>query len=68
MSIRFRLTVWYSALLGAMLLLFSFGLYSFLTNAILADVSNTLKGQGEQAAAVIELELDPMAAVRRDGK
>ena len=66
MSIRFRLTVWYSALLGAMLLLFSFGLYSFLTNAILADVSNTLKGQGEQAAAVIELELDPMAAVRRD--
>ena len=66
MSIRSRLTIWYSALLGAVLLLFSFGLYSFLTNAILADISNTLKGQGERAATVIEQEMDPMAAVRRD--
>ncbi len=66
MSIRFRLMVWYSAFLGAMLFLFSLGLYSFLTNALLADVSDTLKSQGERAAAVIEQELDPMAALSRD--
>ena len=66
MSIRLRLMVWYSAFLGAMLFLFSLGLYSFLTNALLADVSDTLKSQGERAAAVIEQELDPMAALSRD--
>ena len=53
MSIRLRLMVWYSAFLGAMLFLFSLGLYSFLTNALLADVSDTLKSQGERAAACL---------------
>ncbi len=66
MSIRLRLTIWYSALLGALLFMFSFGLYYYLANSLMRDVRATLQSQGQRAAALIERQIDPMESLSRD--
>lgn len=48
MSIRLRLTVWYSGILAATLLIFGIGLYFFLNYYIYDQVKTELQEQGER--------------------
>ena len=64
MSIRLRLTLWYTGLLGVSLLLFGLIIYSLLSQTLQTDLNNTLRGQASQAIAVIEQQIDPSQALR----
>lgn len=64
MSIRLRLTLWYTALLGLTLLVFDVLLYTGLQNAMVADINRNLQQQSTRAAAIIEQSGDPMATVQ----
>lgn len=64
MSIRLRLTLWYTALLGLTLLVFDLLLYSGLQNLMVADVDRNLKQQSTRAAAIIEQSGDPMTSLQ----
>ncbi len=64
MSIRLRLTLWYTALLGLTLLVFDVLLYTGLQNAIVADVGRNLQQQSTRAVAIIEQSGDPMATLQ----
>lgn len=64
MSIRLRLTLWYTALLGLTLLVFDVLLYTGLQNAMVADISRNLQQQSTRAAAIIEQSGDPMATLQ----
>ena len=46
MSIRFRLTMWYTTLLAVILLIFGVVLYYFLSAKLYNDVENELEAQG----------------------
>ena len=63
MSIRARLTIWYTGLLAAALLLFSLTFYSFLQQTFLAEVERTIKTQAEEIAAVIAADNDPVSVL-----
>ncbi|MDM8526842.1 HAMP domain-containing sensor histidine kinase [Anaerolineales bacterium HSG24] len=54
MSIRTRLTLWYTFLLGTTLLLFSLALYSVLRYSLHAQIDRTLSAQAQQVGKVIE--------------
>lgn len=47
MSIRFRLTMWYTTLLAVIMLIFGVVLYYFLSVKLYNDVENELQAQGE---------------------
>ncbi len=64
MSIRLRLTLWYTALLGLTLLAFNVLLYTGLRNAIIADVGRNLAQESSRAAAIIEQSGDPMTSLQ----
>ncbi len=64
MSIRLRLTLWYTALLGLTLLVFDMLLYTGLQNAIVADVARNLQQQSMRAAAIIEQSGDPLSTLQ----
>jgi signal transduction histidine kinase len=63
-SIRLRLTLWYTALLGLTLLVFDVLLYTGLQNAMVADISRNLQQQSTRATAMIEQSGDPMATMQ----
>src|SRR6266849_9824807 len=57
MSIRLRLTLWYSALLAAMLVIFSVLLYSIVTFRLNSDLDRELDTRREQLDTAIKDEL-----------
>jgi two-component system, OmpR family, sensor kinase len=63
MSIRLRLTLWYSAILGATLLLFGVGLYVFLHYTYF----NSLKTDLREQAKSVESRIQPRLAVTLNG-
>ncbi|MHA6483166.1 sensor histidine kinase [Paenibacillus sp. strain BS8-2] len=54
MSIRLRLTLWYSGLLAATLLVFGVSLYMFMNWSTYADIKNQLKTTGENMKLGVE--------------
>ncbi|MDQ1910152.1 HAMP domain-containing sensor histidine kinase [Paenibacillus sp. GD4] len=63
MSIRLRLTLWYSTILGATLLLFGVGLYIFLHYSYFSSLEEDLQSQ----AASVESRIQPRLAVTLNG-
>lgn len=64
MTIRLRLTLWYTALLGATLIFFSVVLYSALSNSLWTQVQWNMERQGQEVATFLsdqmEKDLDRM--------
>lgn len=64
MTIRLRLTLWYTALLGATLIFFSVVVYSALSNSLWTQVQWNMERQGQEVAAFLsdqmEKDLDRM--------
>jgi heavy metal sensor kinase len=67
MSIRTRLTLWYTGLLAVSLLAFSALLYSALSSILLAAVDERLAGQAENIVNLMESENDPVAVMLSGG-
>lgn len=57
MTIRLRLTLWYTALLGATLILFSVLVYSLLSTNLWGQVRQNLERQGNEIASLITGQL-----------
>jgi two-component system OmpR family sensor kinase len=64
MSIRLRLTLWYTALLGAGFLLFGILIYSFLGRTLRTELEDTIRSQANSVTAVLERWPDPFYALR----
>ena len=60
MSIRARLTIWYTGILAAMLIVFGLGLYSLLTQILYEQVEDTLQARAEQISTYIETQSNPV--------
>ncbi len=57
-SIRFQLTVWYVAVLGAILGLFSVGLYTLVANSVSERVDGALRSATQVAALALNHEIE----------
>lgn len=55
MSLRFRLTLWYSVLLAGLLLLIAFMASSRVSSNIRADIDEELQGKGNQMVRILEV-------------
>jgi two-component system OmpR family sensor kinase len=64
MSIRVRLTLGYLAVLTAILVVFSAGVYTFLSVSMLREVDRTLWGRAAQVRAKIVAQNDPLTVLR----
>ncbi len=63
MSIRAKLTLWYTGLLAVSLLGFSLLLYSLLTGILTTVMDDRLAGQGQDVISLIQSENDPAAVL-----
>ncbi len=63
MSIRVRLTLWYTGLLAAILLVLGLSVYSFIRQALLAQVDETIRGQADGVVALFNEENDPLTVL-----
>jgi signal transduction histidine kinase len=66
MSIRTRLTIWYTAVLAAVLILFSLGIYAFMTWQMLDQVDSRLLQAADSALPLAGLRRPTL--VEREGK
>lgn len=60
MTLRFRLTFWYTVLLAIVLLIFALGFHMVVAQALYNEVDATIRSQAEQVVAVFEVNIDPM--------
>ncbi len=60
MTLRFRLTFWYTLLLAVVLLIFALGFHAVVARALYNEVDDTIQSQAEQVVAVFEANIDPM--------
>jgi heavy metal sensor kinase len=58
-SIRVRLTLWYSLVLLAALILFAWGIWLAARHSLMASLDSTLVGQAKGVATVLRNEIDP---------
>jgi heavy metal sensor kinase len=63
MSIRTRLTLWYTGLLAIFLLIFNTLVYVSLSGVLLGDIDSRLAGQAVEVANLIEHENNPDAVI-----
>ncbi len=63
MSIRVRLTLWYTSLLAAILLILGVSVYSFISRALLAEIDNTIRSHAEGVVALFNEENDPLTVL-----
>ena len=63
MSIRTRLTFWYTGLLAISLLVFGVLLYSAVASLLVALIDDRLESQAQNVISLIRAENDPMAVV-----
>ena len=63
MSIRTRLTLWYTGILAITLLVFSVLLYSLLAGILLAVMDERLASQAQNITRLIQAENDPVAVL-----
>ncbi len=62
MTLRFRLTLWYTTLLALMLLTFALVFHGVLARTLYAQVDDTIRSQAEQIVNIFEKNIDPAAA------
>lgn len=60
MSIRFRLTIWYTAVLAAMLILFGLAMYSLLGRVMYAQLEDDLQSRTDQITNYLRTRADPL--------
>ena len=60
MTLRFRLTFWYTVLLAVVLLVFALGFHTVVAQTLYREVDDTIRSQAEQVVAVFEANIDPM--------
>ncbi|MBE2232847.1 MAG: HAMP domain-containing protein [Anaerolinea sp.] len=60
MTLRFRLTFWYTLLLAVVLLLFAVGFQAVVARALYGEVDDMIQSQAERVVAVFEANIDPM--------
>lgn len=60
MTLRFRLTFWYTLLMAVVLLIFALGFQAVVARALYNEVDDTIQSQAEQVVAVFEANIDPM--------
>ena len=63
MSIRTRLTLWYTGLLAVFLLIFNILVYAALQGVLIREVENRLVAVLDQVTERIQTENDPLAVV-----
>lgn len=59
MTLRFRLTLWYTALLAVVLLLFALGFHVVVARVLYDEVDDTLRSQAEQIVSIFQGNIDP---------
>jgi two-component system, OmpR family, sensor kinase len=59
MTLRFRLTFWYTVLLAVVLLIFALGFHMVVARALYREVDDTIRSQAEQVVAVFEGNIEP---------
>ena len=62
MTLRFRLTLWYTILLALMLLTFALVFHGVLARTLYNQVDDTIRSQAEQIVNIFEKNIDPAAA------
>jgi heavy metal sensor kinase len=62
MTLRFRLTLWYTILLALMLLTFALVFHGVLARTLSEQVDDTLRSQAEQIVTIFEKNINPAAA------
>jgi len=63
MSIRLRLTLWYTGLLAVILCILTVGTLSFIRRALLAEMDATIRGQADGVIALFREENDPLTVL-----
>lgn len=63
MSIRLRLTLWYTGFLAAILVVLNLGVYSFLHQALLAEIDSNIRNTAEGVVALFNEENDPLTVL-----
>jgi two-component system OmpR family sensor kinase len=58
-SIRVRLTIWYTAVLAATLVIFGLGLYSLLNQIMSQQIEDEIRSRTEQIITYIQARIDP---------
>lgn len=59
MTLRFRLTFWYTLLLAVVLLVFALGFHMVVARVLYNEVDDTIRSQAEQVVTVFEGNIDP---------
>ncbi len=59
MTLRFRLTFWYTLLLAVVLLIFALGFHAVVARALYNEVDEMLQSQAQQTVAFFEATIDP---------
>ena len=65
MSIRARLTIWYTGVLAGTLLVFGIGLYSLLSQILHEQVEENLRSRAEQISTYIQTQSNPLDLLLR---
>ncbi len=63
MSIRLRLTLWYTGLLAVILCILTVGALSFIRRALIAEMDTTIRGQADGVIALFREENDPLTVL-----
>ncbi len=59
MTLRFRLTFWYTLLLAVVLLIFALSFHVVVARVLYSEVDEMIQSQAQQFAAVLEATIDP---------
>jgi heavy metal sensor kinase len=59
MTLRFRLTFWYTLLLAVVLLIFALSFHAVVARALYREVDDTIRSQAERFVTVFEASIDP---------
>ena len=62
MTLRFRLTFWFTILLALVLIFFALIFHTFVSNTLYRQMETTLRSQAEQVVVILERSIDPARA------
>lgn len=62
MTLRFRLTIWYTVLLALVLVIFALVFRAVVANTLYNELENTIRSQAEQVVEILQSNIDPSRA------
>lgn len=62
MTLRFRLTFWYTVLLALVLVIFALTFHTFVANTLYNQLEGTIRSQTEQVVQILQSNIDPSRA------